>query len=68
VAEAEKYLTTLIHRNPEKRDYYEKLAFCVGADSDEERLLEFYNVMIHTFPRAKVYLKFLTRNLFSLTF
>lgn len=54
VSEAEKYLTTLIHRNPEKRDYYEKLAFCVGADSDEERLLEFYNVMIHTFPRAKL--------------
>merc|ERR1712130_638085 len=52
--EAEGYLTELVHRNPEKRDYYERLAHCVGATSDQHRLLEFYDVMTQTFPRAKL--------------
>ena len=52
--EAEKYLTELVHRNPEKRDYYFQLADCVGASCDQNRLLEFYQVMQKTFPRAKV--------------
>ena len=53
-ADAERYLTTLIHRNPEVRDYYEKLSICVGADKDEGRLIEFYDTMVQAFPRAKV--------------
>lgn len=53
-ADAERYLTTLIHRNPEVRDYYEKLSICVGADKDEGRLIEFYDTMVQAFPRAKL--------------
>ena len=53
-AEAEKYLTELINRNQEKREYYFKLADCVGASCDQNRLHEFYQVMQKTFPRAKV--------------
>lgn len=30
------------------------LADCVGASTDQNRLLEFYEVMQSTFPRAKV--------------
>ena len=52
--QAEKYLTQLIHRNPEKRDYYFLLADCVGATT-ESRLEEFYETMQKTFPRAKVW-------------
>ena len=57
--EAEKHLTELVHRNPEKRDYYFQLADCVGASCDQNRLLEFYQVMQKTFPRAKVSAKHL---------
>lgn len=57
--EAEKHLTELVHRNPEKRDYYFQLADCVGASCDQNRLLEFYQVMQKTFPRAKVSTKHL---------
>ena len=53
-AKAEECLTQLIHRNPEKRDYFFQLADCVGATCDENRLMEFYRVMQSTFPRAKV--------------
>ena len=77
LSQAEKYLTQLIHRNPEKvrveycsflttffervlkfnpwkAQYYHMLADCVGASTDQNRLLEFYEVMQSTFPRAKV--------------
>ena len=51
---AEECLTKLIHRNPEKREYFFQLADCVGATCDDNRLIEFYQVMQKTFPRAKV--------------
>jgi len=54
LSQAEKYLTQLIHRNPEKAQYYHMLADCVGASTDQNRLLEFYEVMQSTFPRAKL--------------
>jgi len=53
-AKAEECLNQLIHRNPEKRDYFIKLADCVGATCDDNRLMEFYRVMQSTFPRAKM--------------
>jgi len=69
--EAEKYLTELVHRNPEKRDYYFQLADCVGASCDQNRLLEFYQVMQKTFPRAKlpktIPLEIFTGNIFEKT-
>lgn len=51
---AEECLTKLIHRNPEKREYFFQLADCVGATCDDNRLIEFYQVMQKTFPRAKM--------------
>lgn len=51
--QAENHLTILIHRNPEKRVYYEKLAKCVGANEDPIRTNEFYDLMAATFPRSK---------------
>merc|ERR1711892_993021 len=53
-AKAEECLNQLIHRNPEKRDYFITLADCVGATCDDNRLMEFYRVMQSTFPRAKM--------------
>lgn len=69
--EAEKYLTELLHRNQEKREYYFKLADCVGASCDQVRLHEFYKVMQKTFPRAKlprsIPLEILSGDAFDLT-
>ncbi|CBY20343.1 unnamed protein product [Oikopleura dioica] len=52
--QAEEHFTILVHRNPEKRVYFEKLAQAVEADADPLRINEFYDTMANVFSRSKL--------------